>query len=110
MTQDVPIETLCPQTGLCEKTICRLILKHGLSFHRTSARSKILISIEDFEKYRWRVACYIHDLHQNHWIRTFPRGKTPIARDDFLGAFESYLHGLGYVGQGSRQTIRTFVS
>jgi hypothetical protein len=29
----------------------RLIRKHGLSFHRTSARGKILVSIQDFEKY-----------------------------------------------------------
>ena len=49
MTQYVPIKTLCQQTGLCEKTIRRLIRKHGLSFHRTSARGKILVSIEDFE-------------------------------------------------------------
>ena len=51
MTQYVPIKTLCQHTGLCEKTIRRLIRKHGLAFHRTSARGKILVSIEDFEKY-----------------------------------------------------------
>lgn len=51
MIQYVPIKTLCQQTGLCEKTIRGLIRKHGLAFHRTSARGKILVSIEDFEKY-----------------------------------------------------------
>ena len=51
MTQYVPIKTLCQQTGLCEKTIRRLIRKHGLAFHRTSARGKILVSIDDFEEY-----------------------------------------------------------
>jgi excisionase family DNA binding protein len=51
MTQYLPIRALCQQTGLCEKTIRRLIRKHGLTFYRNSARGKILISSDDFEKY-----------------------------------------------------------
>ena len=51
MTHYVPIKTLCQQTGLCEKTIRGLIRKHGLACHRNSDRGKILVSVEDFERY-----------------------------------------------------------
>ena len=51
MNQYVPIKTLCEQTGLCEKTIRRLIKTHGMPHHRNSPRGKILVELAAFERY-----------------------------------------------------------
>ncbi len=47
----VPIKTLCEMTGLHEKTIRRLIRKHGLPIHRLSPRGKILVEMGAFTRY-----------------------------------------------------------
>ncbi len=51
MNRYVPIKTLCEQTGLCEKTIRRLIRAHGMPHHRNTPRGKILVDIAAFERY-----------------------------------------------------------
>jgi hypothetical protein len=51
MNQYVPIKTLCEQTGLCEKTIRRLIRTHGMPHHRNSPKGKILVEVSAFERY-----------------------------------------------------------
>ncbi|NLT67422.1 MAG: helix-turn-helix domain-containing protein [Acidobacteria bacterium] len=49
--QYVPIKTLCEMTGLHEKTIRRLIRKHGMPIHRLSPRGKILVEMGAFTRY-----------------------------------------------------------
>jgi len=51
MNRYVPIKTLCEQTGLCEKTIRRLIRTHGMPHHRNTPRGKILVEVAAFERY-----------------------------------------------------------
>ncbi len=51
MNRYVPIRTLCEQTGLCEKTIRRLIRTHGMPHHRNTPRGKILVEVAAFERY-----------------------------------------------------------
>ncbi len=51
MNRYVPIKTLCEQTGLCEKTIRRLIRAHGMPHHRNAPKGKILVETAAFERY-----------------------------------------------------------